>query len=467
MPKEKATLFYIDNQEFNKRERILSLDNQNCKSVDVGVQTIIIPKTYIRPSIASSFALNILEFNKLLYSPHTFSYMIVFVLISIIGAYFFVPIPKISEEFYSQRLAVIAGSFALVAFALVHYPDSLLVRPHPIFWRFILGASTAYMMIVIYLLFLDLDSARKFFKLFDDSLGKPLPERNYADDCRIYTPDKPFPFQNVKENLLDVFIFAHFLGWWFKTLIFRDIKLCIFLSSTFELLEIGFKHWLINFKECWWDSIILDVLGCNILGIYFGHLTIKYLSMKKITWVNERKNKRCVAFLRIFNLFRPLEWTQYNWIMFDSVKNYLALCFIIVLNHSMDLTYFFLKYLLWIPPPHYICLFRVYLLGCLSILAVREFYEFIVSKYDTRLGPGFWLISVIGSIELALCIKFGNQVFITPTPLMPKVLLSVAITVFIALLIYVIIKEYREPKNLQEKKFDPYNPDVDIEYKVK
>jgi len=39
-----------------------------------------------------------------------------------------------------------------------------------------------------------------------------------------------------------------------------------------------------NFWECWWDSLILDVLVCNALGIYVGHLLIKKLEMKEYKW---------------------------------------------------------------------------------------------------------------------------------------------------------------------------------------
>ena len=39
-------------------------------------------------------------------------------------------------------------------------------------------------------------------------------------------------------------------------LIVRDVKICLFMSFLFELMEFTFEHWLPNFKECWWDHVI-------------------------------------------------------------------------------------------------------------------------------------------------------------------------------------------------------------------
>jgi len=76
-------------------------------------------------------------------------------------------------------------------------------------------------------------------------------------------------FQNIYDSL-DVFVVGHFLGWIFKMLLLRNFYFAMFLSVFFEILEITFKHWILNFNECWWDSIILDVILCNTGGILIG-----------------------------------------------------------------------------------------------------------------------------------------------------------------------------------------------------
>jgi hypothetical protein len=42
------------------------------------------------------------------------------------------------------------------------------------------------------------------------------------------------------------------------------------------------QHWMPNFAECWWDHVILDVLLCNALGIFLGHVFIYYFQVPNI-----------------------------------------------------------------------------------------------------------------------------------------------------------------------------------------
>lgn len=121
-----------------------------------------------------------------------------------------------------------------------------------------MGFMSLYMMFMVYIFFQPLSEARKLFKYFEPSLGERLPEKSYAEDCRIYTPENPDnPFFNVWDAAVDVHFFAHLLGWWFKMMIIRDVKMCWVNSIMFELLEVTFRHWLPNFWECWWDHVSL------------------------------------------------------------------------------------------------------------------------------------------------------------------------------------------------------------------
>jgi phosphatidylserine synthase 2 len=105
------------------------------------------------------------------------------------------------------------------------------------------------------------------FKFFDSTLGEPLPEKNYANDCRVYTPENPDNyFMNLYEATFDVHFVAHLGGWWFKMMIIRDVKVCWICSILFEILEITFRHWLPNFWECWWDHVINLLI--NLLSYY-------------------------------------------------------------------------------------------------------------------------------------------------------------------------------------------------------
>lgn len=68
---------------------------------------------------------------------------------------------------------------------MIQFRDGPFIRPHPAFWRIALGINLLYELALVFLLFEDLDSARSMMKSLDPSLGVPLPEKSYAEDCTL------------------------------------------------------------------------------------------------------------------------------------------------------------------------------------------------------------------------------------------------------------------------------------------
>lgn len=48
-----------------------------------------------------------------------------------------------------------------------------------------LGVNLLYELALVFLLFQDLNSARAMMKYIDPNLGKPLPEKSYAENCEF------------------------------------------------------------------------------------------------------------------------------------------------------------------------------------------------------------------------------------------------------------------------------------------
>jgi hypothetical protein len=76
---------------------------------------------------------------------------------------------------------------------------------------------------------------------------------------------------------------SHFIGWCVKMSFLRDIKYAMVSSLLFELCELSLQFVIPEFKECWWDSIFIDFLGTNTLGIIAGHFFIKYLNSRSVS----------------------------------------------------------------------------------------------------------------------------------------------------------------------------------------
>ncbi|XP_014673444.1 PREDICTED: phosphatidylserine synthase 2-like [Priapulus caudatus] len=189
-----------------------------------------------------------------------------------------------SDSNYNAKRGLIAVVCAFLLFGVIQTPDGPFKRPHPVVWRFVFCISILYELALIFILFQTVGDARKLMVQMESSLGKPLPEQSYGDDCTVYDPNHPDgAFHNVWDKI-DCFVPSHFIGWYAKTLIMRDYWLCMVISIMFEVLEYTLEHQLPNFSECWWDHWIMDVLVCNGLGIYFGMMTLNYLKIKPYHW---------------------------------------------------------------------------------------------------------------------------------------------------------------------------------------
>ena len=101
---------------------------------------------------------------------------------------------------------------------MIQFRDGPFIRPHPAFWRVVLGINLLYELALVFLLFQDIGTARGMMTLIDPNLGKPLLEKNYTEDCSL----------SVKTlwNAVDIFCVAHTLGWFGKAMILRDYWFC-------------------------------------------------------------------------------------------------------------------------------------------------------------------------------------------------------------------------------------------------
>src|ERR1700733_13874258 len=117
---------------------------------------------------------------------------------------------------------------------MIQFRDGPFIRPHPALWRIVLGVNLLYELVLVFLLFQDLDTARSMMVLIDSNLGVPLPEKSYAENCFLtpaniwVRPINQYVFRSSTkvQNALDIFCVAHTLGWFGKAMILRDYWFC-------------------------------------------------------------------------------------------------------------------------------------------------------------------------------------------------------------------------------------------------
>ncbi|CBZ52812.1 Phosphatidylserine synthase 2,related [Neospora caninum Liverpool] len=426
----------------------------------VGVQTSVPSREYIGPQARASQAP---EFFKQgwLHRPKTVATLCTSLAVIFVAA----QVVSSGSEPENLKYRIVWGSTAAVSMFLVfgtlQFPDGLLVRPSPIFWRFIKGCSVLYLVLLVFLLFQDLDDVRRGLRYIDPSLGKPLPEKSYAQNCHSFS---------TLAGSMDVFVLAHFFGWLVKGLIIRDARLLWILSLLFEWMEISLRHILPNFWECWWDHLILDVFGCNLLGMYLGLALCRSLQMKEYLWhddsppdtprsdllspapspsaaaakgcaatdpnvpsgaplspaaspvspsgnerrgstrsasPNRRRRSICRAVPGSLRQLAPYEWTGYKWPrLFSSASTFVSLLLYCVAVTLLDLNVFFLKAELWLHPSHWLILARITLWTFMAAAGTREYYEFVTDVNCKRMGVQCWIDLAVVSTEALLSVKW-------------------------------------------------------------
>lgn len=324
---------------------------------------------------------------------------------------------QVQDQSYNIKRGLVACASFFVLFGVTQTPDGPFIRPHPVFWRLILCLSVLYEIALIYILFQTADDARQLLTHLDPKLGKPLPEKDYGGTCLIYDPDnKENPYHNFWDKM-DGFVPTHFFGWWLKTLILRDYWLCNVMSIGFELLEYSLQHQLPNFSECWWDHWILDFMVCNGLGIYLGMKTCEYFEMKPYNWrglwnIPTIRGK----IKRIVTQFSPYNWVAYDWRPTSSLKRWLYMLILIVIFFIAELATFYLKFILWIPPPHFLCLGRLIFMWLVGAVAMRESFEYLDNTLCKKMGTQTWVCLSIIMTELLICFKFDWETVTKPFP---------------------------------------------------
>ena len=376
---------------------------------------------------------NFLDF---LYRPHTLSGLVI--VCSVIAYAAFGRIPS-NDPSDNVKWGLACMAFVFLLYCMLHFRDSLLVRPHPALWRIVSGAAILYLMILIFTLTQRVDDIRSWLRYVHPDLGQPLAERSYGEDCRILTFDREDGdiFFNLKETFVDEFILAHLIGWFGKALILRDRTMCWIISISFELMEISFQHWLPNFRECWWDHVIVDIFLCNLIGMHLGLWFNHVLEVKSYNWTgwSDLTTRRSKA-KRLIRQFLPFSWTKYEWDMFASYKRFFCVNMVPIAASIIELNAFFLKYVLWIPPTNNLNIYRLCLIFMLSIPTSREFYQYVTDPQTKRFGHNSWLFVAICTSELLITIKFGKGMFTQP---FPEYIVNSWLTFFILLSAWAIV----------------------------
>lgn len=127
---------------------------------------------------------------------------------------------------------------------------------------------------------------------------------------------------------------------------------------------------------------------------------MSYLMGQEFNWTGLWATKQG----KIVRSFVPTSFDEYHWEVLKSWKRFvsvLLLCIAVPFLSILSLAYsnlmhipmqvsiielnaFYLKYILWVPPPHPLNIIRLVLWLFMGLPALREYYQFVSDPYATE-----------------------------------------------------------------------------------
>jgi len=326
------------------------------------------------------------------------------------------------SNYYEIRPAVFSVFLSFVTLAYLQTRDLILAWPHPGYWRLIFAGCAFYCLCLVGLLQVpSKDMARSAIAYVFPDIGT-LEEFHTGLYTRI--DDVMGTCEISRTALMRQFfhcpwVFAHASGWAVKMLVFRDYYMAFFAAAVFELLEVTLIHAVPEFEECWWDSIFLDTLGANLLGMFIGQKINEWIRSSStqagekraehelgsdLDWIGRGAHRGVVI---VSSASASLE--HYNWEVFSSLRRLLQVVGVAVFMSISDLNTFLLINSLGIANnTSWFVLCRLFIVTMIWIPAGAEYYSYITESESAsvRLGPSIWILCCTTAAELAVAIKF-------------------------------------------------------------
>ena len=375
------------------------------------------------------------------YRPRTLTLLLAIVIGMVIAAFY-------QDEHFSRTsnitMGLYASGFLFLSIGLLVFPNGPYTRPHPALWRLVFGVSVIYLLFLSFILFQSYSDIRLLLQYVDHRLNE-----SSTDSSIIYVDDCSFTWKNLYRRV-DIFIPAHLLGWVVKALLVRHMGILWLISVTWELTEIFFAHVLPNFSECWWDTLLYDILLGNGLGICVGMVLCRMLEVRQFHWQSIKDIKGTKGKLKRAVLqFTPEDWSKVRWLDPSSPRMRVLAIFALVLSFQvMELNTFLLKHIFLIPTNHLLTLGRLILITVVAAPTVRQYYLYVTDKTCKRIGTQAWVYAAIVITELLISIRFGAPK--VPRPALLKVASWLVIMAFLSLFAVLLIIKTQIRKSLND-----------------
>jgi hypothetical protein len=345
---------------------------------------------------------------------------------------------EISDDQKAFQFSIFFTFIAFQMFVFLQVRDLIVIWPHPGFWRLVFGAGAFYCMILVGMLMLDFSRARWILEaILGDIDTMETYERKTQEVAEVmsscHIDHNNFGSVLYKQIFGAPWFLSHALGWMGKMMIFRDWKVCLIAALFFEFTEMTLSYVCPEFTECWWDSIFLDTLGANLLGMWMGtrvNKAIVAFSKKsrsrsragdagdvgaELDWAGKEER---MGIDRASAMVNPMIYdSKYTWSIFKNGLRLFQVCVLIAVMLFIETNTFLMMNTMGIPHDSWYNVARLALFGFMSLPAASEWYVYVeqtsrAGSDVARIGPACWLCFCAALLENALFWKFFPKHFV-------------------------------------------------------
>lgn len=288
---------------------------------------------------------------------------------------------------------------------------------------------------------MNFQDARKIIKMYQEDI---TPEK-LNDAYKAWDLNCDLNSQDFFGKIDDYFL-SHLGGWIFHTFYLKDWAMCWVWSLGTELLERTLSDWMLPFRECWFDSFIIDLILSNLVGMYIGFSIMKWLNVDQHDWFG-RRGKKSISEWTIFHSHYKIAAFISSFFL-SNIQFLTTFCGANALNFRVcDKTIQITRSSIWV------------IAGILANKENHDFGEMDPLLSNESQGEFRWLLFTIAFLESLITFKFYEHSVFDPgmlvVPLPYTVVWIIIIGGLVGLWIYLRYfkrAELKKLKSLEENK---------------
>uniref|UniRef100_A0A8B9XSX2 Phosphatidylserine synthase n=1 Tax=Bos mutus grunniens TaxID=30521 RepID=A0A8B9XSX2_BOSMU len=318
---------------------------------------------------------------------------------------------------YNTKRGIVASILVFLCFGVTQAKDGPFSRPHPAYWRFWLCVSVVYELFLIFILFQTVQDGRQFLKYVDPRLGSHFQRGTTGKlpHLRCRQQDRSLPQRLGQAGRL--------CACTLHRLVLED-------PDDPRLVDVHDRECDVRVPGVQPGAPATQLQRVLVGPLDHGRACLQWAG--HLLWHEDPRvvvpeDIQVAGPLEHSNLqgqdeedrvpvhalqLGPLEWKPAS-----SLRRWLAVCGIILVFLLAELNTFYLKFVLWLPPEHYLVLLRLVFFVNVGGVAMREIYDFMDDrKLHKKLGQQAWLVAAITVTELLIVVKYDPHTLTLSLP---------------------------------------------------